>query len=236
MTPADPIHSADRAMAAKRRCWWASPECCWPSSAFLLDREQFLRSYLFAYLYWTGMALGCLAILLLHHVVGGKWGMVIRRMCEAGARTLPYMVVLLIPVLLGMPTLYPWARPEALHDANIQSKAAYLNIPVLHRPRRILLRHLVLVRVSAEQVVGRAGSHRRRTADRQDARRQRVRAGGLHVHHDLRLHRLDHVAGAALVLDHLRRDVPDRPDAGVVRVRDRAGDRAFEDVRRSRNT
>jgi len=49
--------------------------------AFLIDREQFLRSYLFAYLYWTGMALGCLAILLMHHVVGGKWGMLIRRLC-----------------------------------------------------------------------------------------------------------------------------------------------------------
>jgi hypothetical protein len=96
---------------------------------FILDREQFLRSYLFAYLYWTGMALGCLAILLLHHVVGGKWGMMIRRMCEAGARTLPYMILLLIPVLLSLPTLYEWARPEALHDANIQSKAAYLNQP-----------------------------------------------------------------------------------------------------------
>jgi len=97
--------------------------------AFLIDREQFLRSYLFAYLYWTGMALGCLAILLMHHVVGGKWGMLIRRLCEAGARTLPFMAVLLIPILLGMNTLYGWARPEAAHDANIQSKAAYLNVP-----------------------------------------------------------------------------------------------------------
>jgi hypothetical protein len=95
----------------------------------ILDREQFLRSYLFAYLFWTGMALGCLAILLLHHTVGGKWGMVIRRMCEAGARTLPYMIVLLIPVLVSLPVLYVWARPEAAHDANIQAKAAYLNIP-----------------------------------------------------------------------------------------------------------
>jgi len=95
----------------------------------LFDRQQFLRSYLFAYLFWTGMALGCLAILLLHHTVGGKWGMVIRRMCEAGARTLPYMLVLLIPVLVSLPTLYIWARPEAAHDANIQAKAAYLNIP-----------------------------------------------------------------------------------------------------------
>jgi hypothetical protein len=97
-------------------------------AAFLIDRGQFLRSYLFAYLYWTGMALGCLAILLMHHVVGGKWGMLIRRLCEAGARTLPFMGVLLIPVLFGIRILYPWARPEATHDANIQSKAAYLNI------------------------------------------------------------------------------------------------------------
>jgi hypothetical protein len=97
--------------------------------AFLIDREQFLRSYLFAYLYWTGMALGCLAILLMHHVVGGKWGMLIRRLCEAGARTLPFMALLLIPILLGMTTLYVWARPGAAHDANIQSKAAYLNVP-----------------------------------------------------------------------------------------------------------
>jgi len=97
--------------------------------AFLLDLQQFLRSYLFAYLYWTGMALGCLAILLMHHVVGGKWGMLLRRLCEAGARTLPFVGLLLLPVLFGMGTLYVWARPEAIHDANIQSKAAYLNVP-----------------------------------------------------------------------------------------------------------
>jgi hypothetical protein len=95
---------------------------------FLTDRDQFLRSYLFAYVYWTGMALGCLGILLLHHTVGGKWGMVIRRLCEAGARTLPYMAILFLPILLALPVLYVWARPEALQDANIRSKAAYLNV------------------------------------------------------------------------------------------------------------
>ncbi|MGD1092744.1 MAG: hypothetical protein ABSB35_12240 [Bryobacteraceae bacterium] len=98
-------------------------------AGLLLDRQQFLRSYLYAYFFWTGMALGCLGILLLHNVVGGKWGLVIRRLCEAGARTLPYMAVLLIPVLLSLTTLYPWAQPEAAQDANIQSKAGYLNVP-----------------------------------------------------------------------------------------------------------
>jgi hypothetical protein len=100
-------------------------------TGFILDRDQFLRSYLYAYLYATGMALGCMGILLLHHVVGGKWGMVIRRICEAGARTIPYMAILLIPVLAGMGTLYSWTRPEAAQDANIQSKTLYLNVPFL---------------------------------------------------------------------------------------------------------
>jgi hypothetical protein len=99
------------------------------TTGFLFDRGQALRSYLFAYLYWIGMGLGSMGILLLHHTVGGKWGMVIRRMCEAASRTLPYMALLLIPILLSIPTLYPWARPEAVHDANIQAKAAYLNVP-----------------------------------------------------------------------------------------------------------
>jgi len=90
---------------------------------------MFLRSYLFAYLFWIGMGLGCLGILLLHHTVGGKWGMVIRRMCEAGARTVPFMIVLIIPVLASLPVLYEWARPEAAHDPVIAGKAAYLNVP-----------------------------------------------------------------------------------------------------------
>ncbi len=98
-------------------------------AGYLLDRDVFLRSYLFADMFWTGMAVGCLGILLLHHTVGGKWGMVIRRLCEAGARTIPYMAIFFVPVLLAMPVLYVWMRPEAAHNANIQSKAAYLNAP-----------------------------------------------------------------------------------------------------------
>jgi hypothetical protein len=98
-------------------------------AGLLFDRTQFLRSYLFAWIFATGTGIGCLAVLLLHHTVGGKWGIVIRRFCESGAATLPYMAVLFIPILLGIRTLYPWAAPDALQDANIRSKSAYLNVP-----------------------------------------------------------------------------------------------------------
>jgi hypothetical protein len=96
---------------------------------YVFDRDQFLRSYLFADMFWTGMALGCLGILLMHHTVGGKWGMVIRRLCEAGAWTIPFMAILLVPVLLAMPILYVWMQPQAAHDAVIQGKRGYLNVP-----------------------------------------------------------------------------------------------------------
>ncbi len=98
-------------------------------AGFISSREIFLRSYLFAYVFWTGIALGCLGVPMLHHTVGGKWGMPIRRFCEAGARTVPYLAVLFLPLVLSVRTLYVWAQPSALHDPNIQSKVAYLNIP-----------------------------------------------------------------------------------------------------------
>jgi hypothetical protein len=98
--------------------------------AGFLDPTQLLRSYLVAYLFWVGGALGCLALLMIQHVTGGAWGVAIRRLLESGARTLPVMALLFIPIALGMPTLYEWARPEAVaHDPLLQHKELYLNVP-----------------------------------------------------------------------------------------------------------
>jgi hypothetical protein len=92
--------------------------------------EQFFRSYLLAYLFWIGIALGCFAVVMLHHLVGGGWGFVIRRLLESGTRTLPLMLVLLIPLLFGLRYIYVWARPEAVAaDELLQHKSAYLNVP-----------------------------------------------------------------------------------------------------------
>jgi hypothetical protein len=44
---------------------------------------QFFRAYLTAYMLWLGVTLGCMAFVMLHHLVGGGWGMLTRRICEA---------------------------------------------------------------------------------------------------------------------------------------------------------
>ena len=93
-----------------------------------LDPAQFYRSYLLGYTLWIGVALGCMGILMLQHLSGGAWGVVVRRILEAGTRTLPILFVLFTPILTGLGRLYPWADPaKVASDPVLQYKSAYLN-------------------------------------------------------------------------------------------------------------
>ena len=91
----------------------------------------FWRAYLVGYVFWTGVSVGSLAIIMLHHLSGGGWGVVIRRPLEAATRTLPLMLVLFIPIAIAVVThtLYPWTVPEEQDLEIIKHKAIYLNTP-----------------------------------------------------------------------------------------------------------
>ena len=73
--------------------------------------EQFFRAYLLGFMCWLGVALGSMAILMIRHLTGGGWGMVIRRILGAAMRTVPLLALLFLPVILGIHKLYVWARP-----------------------------------------------------------------------------------------------------------------------------
>ena len=101
--------------------------CC---AAFFYNREEFFQSYSFAFLYWGGFSIGGLGVLLMHHTVGGKWGVTIRRLLEAQMRTIPLIAVLIIPILFGLRFLYPWANHDVVMQTPVlQHKAPYLNTP-----------------------------------------------------------------------------------------------------------
>jgi len=94
------------------------------------DPTHFWQSYLFAYLFWCGLALGCTGVFFFHNVVGGNWGVAIRRFVESGTKTLPVMAILIIPIFFAMHTLYTWTHPDVrAHDFAVGHKAVYMNIP-----------------------------------------------------------------------------------------------------------
>src|SRR5487761_1054969 len=95
-----------------------------------VNPTQFFRSYLFGEVFWLGIALSCMGILMLHHLVSGRWGFVLRRPLEAAAKTLGVMALFFIPIILGMRYLYIWSRPAAVAaDPVLQQKTWYLNTP-----------------------------------------------------------------------------------------------------------
>jgi hypothetical protein len=94
------------------------------------DPTQAFRSYLLAYVFWLDFALGCLALSLIQLLTGGVWGLAIRRIVEAGARTLPLMALLFVPIFFGLPRIYLWAQPAVVaQDPLLQYKSPYLNVP-----------------------------------------------------------------------------------------------------------
>src|SRR5215210_5733443 len=98
--------------------------------ALLIDADYFFRAWLVGWVYWVGVALGCLALSLLHHLTHGDWGIVLRRVMEAATRTLPWMLLLFLPLVSGLPDLYIWARPEDVKGHELLlAKAPYLNVP-----------------------------------------------------------------------------------------------------------
>ena len=97
---------------------------------YALNPAQFFHSYLFAYMFWFGITVCALPILMIDHLAGGRWGAVIQRFLEASTRLLPLMALLFIPIVLGIGSIYEWSHADVVaNDALLQHKAPYLNIP-----------------------------------------------------------------------------------------------------------
>lgn len=90
-----------------------------------LQPKVFFRGYLVSYMDWLGVTLGSMAILILRHLTGGGWGMVIRRVMGAAMRCLPLMAVLFVPIAFGIPQLYIWAQPlDSIADPKLRAHLA----------------------------------------------------------------------------------------------------------------
>lgn len=89
-------------------------------------------SYLVAFLYWFGIAIGATFWVAIFHVAKARWPVVIRRGLETISGATPIFVLLFIPVALGIRVLYMWMSPPSNLSAEqlelLHHKAPYLNL------------------------------------------------------------------------------------------------------------
>jgi len=105
----------------------------------LIDRAQFFHAYLVGFIFWIGITIGSMALLMLQHLTGGAWGLIIRRVLEAATRTLPLMLILFLPILLRLNLIYPWTnRAEMDQVPALREKAAHYLNPAFFTARALV--------------------------------------------------------------------------------------------------
>ena len=142
--------------------------------------ESFFHGYIFAITFWLSFPLGCMTLLMIHHLSAGGWGVVTQRMLEAGMLTIVPLALLFIPVFFGMHSLYEWTHEEVVSGSPIlQHKKPYLNVTFF------IFRSIGYLLIWVAMAVGLVIWSRRldRTADHTYVRyRRRLAAGGLVLH------------------------------------------------------
>jgi hypothetical protein len=94
----------------------------------ILRPAAFPHAWLAALTTWLGWPLGCMGLLLVHALTGGRWGHAARPQLAAGMTSLILLPPALIPLIVVLPALYPWLRPDVAAQL---SNGFYLNLPFL---------------------------------------------------------------------------------------------------------
>ncbi len=95
-------------------------------------KTTFFQTYLVAYVFWIGISLGCLGLLMVQYLGGAGWGLIIRRQLESASSTLWLMAVLFVPIVLGIHSIYHWSHDlSTIKEENIRKllehKSVWLN-------------------------------------------------------------------------------------------------------------
>ncbi|HET9862044.1 MAG TPA: hypothetical protein VFP37_01265 [Steroidobacteraceae bacterium] len=131
--------------------------------------EVFFRAYLAAFLVGLDVSLGSLALLMMHELTGGAWGVALRPALIAAARLMPLHALLFLPLLLGLGRLYSWWPAYLAQDAADQGRAHWLVAGFFLARAALYFALWILLAM-------------RLTRARSDARRRRASAWGLLVY------------------------------------------------------
>jgi hypothetical protein len=94
---------------------------------------QLTLSYLVGVVFWLGIAIGSIVLLLIQYLTGGQWGVLLRRPARAATRTLPLLAVLFIPIVLTWfspgASPYWWATDPTAHGKEAAERAEVFLFP-----------------------------------------------------------------------------------------------------------
>jgi hypothetical protein len=142
------------------------------SSGFLAPpgselRRQLAFSWLFAFIYFFTILIGCLFWIIVHHSTDSGWGILVRRQMENLAALLPWMALFFIPLFLLRNEIWNWipAKSHVPIDPALKAKLGYFEFQLGALTVPFFWIRTILYFV----FFGGAGFYFRRTSVRQDS-------------------------------------------------------------------
>ena len=79
-----------------------------------IEGSRFYAAWLCAYLFWLGLPLAALTLVLVHDLTGGSWMESARPPLNAAIATMPLATIAGVPAFIGLHALYPWPGATGL--------------------------------------------------------------------------------------------------------------------------
>jgi hypothetical protein len=149
--------------------------------SMMWEPQEAFRSLLFAFVYWLSISMGALGFVMISHMTGGGWGVIMRRFGESAALNLPLMLLVFLVLAFGFGYLFPWAHIEAYAD-QVEVYNVLKHREILYKPSAFFLRTIVYFAIWIGFAMAvRSGSLRLDHADNPRLRRtlRKISAGGM---------------------------------------------------------
>ena len=74
------------------------------------DLRVAAAGWLVGFVFWMQILTGSLCLTMIHRLTSGDWGQIIAPVIAPAAAAVPLLLLLIIPVFVAIPVLYPWAH------------------------------------------------------------------------------------------------------------------------------
>lgn len=92
------------------------------------DKVNMYASYTTAFMFWLSIAVGAFFFVTIFFLTRSAWNVTVRRTAENAMATLPFFLLLFVPLVIGMETIFHWTDSTQMeHDTILQWKEPWLN-------------------------------------------------------------------------------------------------------------
>jgi preprotein translocase subunit YajC len=97
--------------------------------SYLVDPQRSAFNNIIGMMFFASISIGALILVGLEYLAGAVWSTPMRRVSEFVASTLPFVVIMAIPLFFSLHSLFHWTHTDVVQsDKILAGKSSYLNV------------------------------------------------------------------------------------------------------------